>query len=101
VPKLDLQALYERSDFIPSLDPFWVQGRLAKVASAALYVRPATASLAAAAAGQIDRLARGVTGLLSRALAVAVPKAPTGSTSLFFETSALDEAWLALEWKVA
>jgi hypothetical protein len=97
VPKPDLQALGEWFDLITSLDPVWARGRLAKMASAALYVRPSAAA-SLAAAGQIEQPAGdAVTGQLSGALAVAAPKAPTGSASPFFETSALDDAWLALE----
>lgn len=88
--------------------PFWARGRLAEVASATLYVRPsaATASLKVAAegapGGQADQLAKdAATGLLAGALSEAAPKAPAGSNSLFFETSALDDAWLALEWRAA
>lgn len=98
MPKPGLQALGEWFDLITSLDPVWARGRLAKMASAALYVRPSAAAASLAAAGQIDQPAGdAVTGQLSGALAVAAPKAPTGSTSPFFETSALDDAWLALE----
>ncbi|MGG5890093.1 hypothetical protein ACLF3G_23465 [Falsiroseomonas sp. HC035] len=96
--------------------PFWTRGQLAEVVAAKLLVAPDAAvgaafevsGKAAAAAGERDTLGKDAeTGLFTGDFAKGSPSAggagwtPAGAVPIFFESNAVLDAWLAIEWRSA
>lgn len=95
--------------------PFWTRGQLAAVVAAKLLLAPdpgfggaalEVSGRAAPAGGDKDTLAKdGETGLLAGDFVNGSPGAggaawsPVGAVPIFFESNAVMDAWLAVEWR--